>query len=278
MRNIVFRRTLTWQGCARARKRFVMTKDSDSYVRAIARGFEVIDTLGRSPGRHTLSEVAASAGLNRATARRILLTLASLEYCETDGRYFKLKPRVLSLGVAYLHALPYWGFAHRVLEDLRAEVKESCALAVLDNTDIVYLMRQPSRRILSTHLGIGSRLPAHLVSLGRVMLAYLPAAERDARLETLDLQRVTPKTIAGKRRLKAELQATAERGYAWVDGELDPAICGLAVPVRDADGQVHAALSVNTISGTLDMREAKARFLVPLQRAAQEIRAYNAFT
>ena len=252
-----------------------MAKESDGYVRAIARGFAVVEALGRPPGRHTLSETAALAGLNRATARRVLGTLVALNYCEAEGRYFRLRPRALALGFSYLGALPYWGYAHRVMEDLRSEVKESCALAVLDGAEIVYVMRQPSRRILSTNLGIGSRLPAHLVSLGRVLLSALPPDAREATLAKLEFKRLTPRTITQMRALKRDLALTAERGYAWVDGELDPAICGMAVPVRDATGQVQAALSVNTISGTVDEAAATARFLVPLKRAAQEIRAHS---
>lgn len=252
-----------------------MAKESDGFVRAIARGFAIVEALGQPPGRHTLAEVAGIADLNRATARRILATLVALNYCEADGRYFRLRPRALALGLSYLTALPYWGYAHRVLEDLRNDVKESCALAVLDGADIVYVLRQPSRRILSANLGIGSRLPAHLVSLGRVLLAALPAGTRDQFLATVELKKLTPRTIGQPRALKRELMLTGERGYAWVDGELDPAICGMAVPVRDAGGAVVAAISVNTISGTIDEAGARARFLVPLKRAAQEIRAHG---
>jgi IclR family pca regulon transcriptional regulator len=249
-----------------------MTKDSDGYVRAIARGFAVIEALGRAPGRHTLSEAAVHSGLNRATARRILATLVSLKYCEADGRYFRLRPRALGLGLSYLNALPYWGYAQRALEDLRNEIGESCALAVLDETDIVYALRLPARRILSANLGIGSRLPAHVVSLGRILLANLPAEERDNYLSNTAFKPFTPRTIVDPRRLGAELQRANERGYAWVDGELDPAICGIAVPVRDQSGNVVAAISINMISGTMNEAAAKKSFLVRLQKTAQDIR------
>lgn len=250
-----------------------VSKDSDGYVRAIARGLEVIEALGRAPGRHTLAEVADATDLNRATARRILSTLAALNYCEADGRYFRLRPRALALGMSYLSALPYWGQAQRVLEDLRADVKESCALAVLDGTEIVYVLRQPSRRILSANLSIGSRLPAHVISLGRVLLAGLPAEAREETLKAIDWQRFTDKTITSAKAMRRELDAIAERGYAWIDGEFDPAICGMAVPIRDAGGAVVAAVSVNAISGAIDEQGARERFLLPLRRAAQEIRA-----
>ncbi|OKO83020.1 IclR family transcriptional regulator C-terminal domain-containing protein [Bradyrhizobium sp. AS23.2] len=252
-----------------------MPKESDGYVRAIERGFALIEALGRSPGRHTLSEAADHAGLNRATARRMLATLVKLKYCEADGRYFRLRPRALGLGLSYLNALPFWGYAQRALEDLRNDIGESCALAVLDETDIVYALRLPARRILSANLGIGSRLPAHLVSLGRVLLANLPSDQREQYLATTPLKSVTPRTIIDTKRLARELQLTHERGYSWVDGELDPAICGIAVPIRDQGGSVVAAISINLISGTLNEAAAKKRYLVRLQKTAQDIRTQS---
>ena len=249
-----------------------MPKESDGFVRAIARGFSVVEALGRPPGRHTLSETAAAAGLTRATARRMLATLVALKYCEADGRYFSLRPRALGLGLSYLNALPYWGYAQRALEDLRNEIGESCALAVLDETEIVYALRLPARRILSANLGIGSRLPAHVVSLGRVLLAALPPEERQHYLATAELKQIAPRTVTNAAKLGEELARVEEQGYAWIDGELDPAICGIAVPVRDQAGHVVAAVSINTISGTVTEAEAKTKFLVALKRTAQDIR------
>lgn len=251
-----------------------MSKDSDGFVRAIARGFCIIEALGKPPSRHTLSEAAELAGLNRATARRILATLVSLKYCAADGRYFSLRP--LGLGLSYLNALPYWGYAQRALEDLRNEIGESCALAVLDERDIVYALRLPARRILSANLGIGSRLPAHLVSLGRVLLAALPPGARADYLVNAELEPVTPRTVTDRRRLADILSRVAEQGYAWVDGELDPAICGIAAPLRDQAGRVVAAVSVNTISGTLTEAGARKKYLVPLKKTAQDIRTQMA--
>ena len=258
---------------ALASREFAVAKDSDGFVRAIARGFAVVEALGRPPGRHTLSEVAVIAEVNRATARRVLATLVVLKYCEAEGRYFSLRPRALGLGLSYLNALPYWGYAQRALEDLRNEVGESCALAVLDETEIVYALRLPARRILSANLGIGSRLPAHLVSLGRVMLASLPRDKRAAYLSSVELTAVTARTVTDPVALDTQLDVVDAQGHAWVDGELDPAICGIAVPLRDHAGRVVAAISINTISGMVSEAQAKKKFLVPLKRTAQEIRS-----
>jgi IclR family pca regulon transcriptional regulator len=161
----------------------------------------------------------------------------------------------------------------QTLEELRNEIGESCALAVLDGTDIVYVLRLPARRILTTNLGIGSRLPAHVVSLGRVLLAGLSKGERDIQLSKIKFTRLTPRTIVDRSVLEKELERVAAQGYVWIDGELDPSICGISVPLRDNSRSVVAAISVSLISGTIDEATAKERYFILLKRAAEEIRA-----
>ena len=129
-----------------------------------------------------------------------------------------------------------------------------------------------ARRILSANLGIGSRLPAHIISLGRVLLAALPPDRREEVLAAIDYKAITPRTVTSAKKLAEELAKVEAQGYAWIDGELDPAICGIAVPVRDQAGNAVAAISINTVSGTVDEADAKKRFLVALQRTAQDIR------
>jgi len=250
-----------------------MSKETDSYVRSIARGFSVIEAMGSASGRHTLAEIARLTDLNRATARRVLLTLVSMNYVGTDNKYFYLKPRALKLGLSYLNTLSFWPVAQFALEDLKNEIGESCAIAVLDGHEIVYIGRLPARRIISASLGVGSRLPAHLVSLGRVLLTALSDEEKTNFLKNADLPEMTPKTITSPDALRSALLQVEESGYAWVDGELDPAICGISVPLRDLAGNVVAAISVSLISGSYTEEEAKEKFLLPLKRTAQEIRA-----
>lgn len=233
----------------------------------------MIEALGNPPGRHTIAEVATATNLTRATARRILSTLVRLNYCENDDeRHFKLRPRTLALGLAYLTALPFWGQAQRTLETLRDELKESTALAVLDRTEIIYIARYPARNILPVNLGPGSRLPAHLISLGRVLLAALPASQQVEVCTEIDFRPRTPKSIGTLVALRRDLNKVNSQGYAWVDGELDLAICGMSVPLTAQDGKVVAAISVNAVSGSLTQTQARSRFLSKLKEAAQEIR------
>ncbi|MGD9921513.1 MAG: IclR family transcriptional regulator C-terminal domain-containing protein [Pseudorhodoplanes sp.] len=247
--------------------------DSETYVRAFARGLSVIGAMGRGAPRKTIAEIADAIRLPRSVVKRLLLTLCEERYVVTNGRSFALTPKVLSLGLSYLYTQPYWPIAQPALEDLRSEVGESCSMGVLHGTEIVYVLRIPSRRILAMNLNIGSRLPAHQVSIGRVLLAALPEPDWREYVEAVAAAD-QPKEIAnGITDLRVQLNRVQQEGYAWVDGALDPAIAGLAVPVRDATGEVIAAINVSLIAGTCDEAEAVRRFLVPLRRAAEQIRA-----
>lgn len=250
-----------------------MADETEGYVRSIARGINVIEALGSSPGRHTMSEIAQLTELTRATVRRVLMTLVSLNYVSHDGKYYQLKPRALRLGLSYLNGLPFWPHAQFALEDLRNELGESCSIAVLDEAETVYIARLPARRLITANLGVGSCLPAHLVSLGRVLLAEANHDEQSHCLGMIDFSKVTPKSVGSDSELREILKVVRDTGYAWVDGELDPSVCGIAVPIRNLLGQVVASINVSLISGAYNEEEARNRFLVPLKRTAQEIRS-----
>lgn len=232
-----------------------MAKESDQFVSALARGLSVFRAFGEGAEELTLSEVAARTGLTRAGARRILLTLQGLSYAETNGRKFRLTPRVLELGYAYLSSMPFWRFAQSIVEQLVSRVGETASLAVLDIPDIVHVVRIQIHRILSGGASIGTRLPAHATSMGRVMLAALPEQELDHYLEEAKLQPVTQDTVTDKEMLRSILNDVRQQGYCYVAGEMEEHISGISVPVRDASGKVVAALNIsaNTSRVTRDI-------------------------
>ena len=134
------------------------------------------------------------------------------------------------------------------------------------------MLRVPSKHILATSLSVGSRLPAHAVSLGHVLLAHLDETALRRYFESVDLKAFTPRSLTSAAKLRQALEVVRQKGYAWVDGELDVAICGIAVPVRDGEGRAIAAINVSLISGAWDESSARKRFLVPLRHAAEQIR------
>lgn len=243
----------------------------DSYVQSLARGLEVIRSFSAESPRQTLTEVAERAGLTRAGARRILLTLQTLGYVHHDGRLFQLTPRMLDLGFAYLSSLPFWNLAEPVMEALVAEVKESCSAAVLDGTDIVYVLRVPTQKIMRINLGVGSRLPAYCTSMGRMLLAGLPEDELRKRL--LDSQPVahTQSTVVDIDDLMNRIAQVREQGWSLVDQELEEGLISMAAPIKDRQGQTLAALNISGQANRSNAQVMQDTMLGPLLSASQTI-------
>ena len=240
------------------------------FVQSLARGLAAIRTFDAGHPAQTLSDVARRAGLSRATARRVLHTLVELGYADGDGRLFRLRPKVLELGFAYLHGTGLWGAAQPAMVELVERVHESCSAAVLDGADIVYVARVPTRtRIMSITLGLGSRLPAHLTSMGRVLLAALPPPELDARLAA---PAPAPPPAGGATieadALRRAIARVRAQGFAIVDQELEPGLRSVAVPVHGPGGAVVAALNVGTHASRVTLEDLKGRILPALRETA----------
>ena len=150
---------------------------SADFVQSLERGLLVIRAFDAEHRELGLSEVARISGLTRAAARRFLLTLAKLGYVTFNDGRFSLTPRVLELGYAYLSSLTLPEVALPHMEALVAQVNESSSISVLDDTEIVYVARVPTSRIMRVAINVGTRFPAHATSMGRVQLAALSEPE-----------------------------------------------------------------------------------------------------
>ncbi|MFT4220696.1 MAG: IclR family transcriptional regulator C-terminal domain-containing protein [Microbacterium sp.] len=241
------------------------------FVQSLARGLAVIRAFDADHAELTLSEVARRADMPRAAARRFLRTLEALGYVESDGRGFRLTPRVLELGFSYLSALSLPEIVQPHLEALSREVDESVSAAVLDGADIVYIARVPTRRIMSVRITIGTRFPAFATSMGRVLLAGLPSAELDDVLAASALPALTARTVTGARALREAVARARDDGFALVDGELEPGLRSVAVPVRGRRGDVVAAVNVSTSATRDSVDHVLAEYLPRLRRTAAAI-------
>lgn len=246
-------------------------RPGDTYVQSFARGLAVLRSFGATAPAQTLSEAAERSGLTRAGARRILLTLQQLGYVESDGRLFRLTPKVLELGFAYLSSLPLWHLAQPSMEELVRDIRESCSAAVLEGDDIVYVLRVPAGKIMAINLGVGSRLPAHCTSMGRVLLAGLDDAALAGRLTTLRLEARTPRTLTDPAALRAELERVRRQGWALVDGELEEGLVSMAAPVVNRVGRVVAAINISGQSARTPVSQMLEQFLPKLLATAQRI-------
>ena len=243
----------------------------DSYVQSFARGLEVIRSFSAQAPQQTLSQVAERSGLSRAGARRILLTLLTLGYVESDGKLFRLTARILDLGFAYLSSMPIWNLAEPVMEELVAQVKESCSAAVLDGTDIVYVLRVPTHKIMRNTLGVGSRLPAYCTSMGRVLLADLPEDELLRRLDASDRRALTRHTVTDVAALLTMIQQVRKQGWCLVDQELEEGLISLAAPITNRAGRTIAAINISGQANRTNAREAQDRLLPALLHSARTL-------
>ncbi len=219
----------------------------------------------------TLSEVAEKTGLARAVVRRFLYTLVELGYVITDGKYFRLTAKILDLGYAYLSSFSLPKIAERFLEEVTLETKESSSASVLDGHEIVYVARVQTRRIMSVSLAIGSRLPAFCTSMGRVLLAHLPAETLEKYFKNLKFQRFTEKTICDPEDLRKELNTVFKQGYALVDQELEIGLRSLAVPVFASRTRAVAAINIGTQAARTSKTQVLQQFLPVLRKAAKNI-------
>jgi len=244
---------------------------SDSYVQSFARGLGVIRAFTADAPAQTLTEVAARTGLDRAGARRILLTLAQLGYVYQEGRLFRLTARTLDLGYAYLSTTPLWNLAEPIMEELVAEVHESCSVAVLDGAEMVYILRVPTSKIMTINLGIGSRLPAWCSSMGRVLLSGLPEARVDEILAASDLRAHTRHTVTDPKELKRLITEAKTQGYVTVSQELEEGLVSIAVPLLDRNGNVMAAMNLSGNASRVTAAQMTRKLLPRLQAAAERI-------
>ncbi len=246
-------------------------KPGDAYVQSFARGLEVIRSFSTEAPRQTLTEVAGRSGLSRAGARRILLTLETLGYVHNDGKLFSLTPRILDLGFAYLSSMPIWNLAEPVMEALVAEVKESCSAAALDGTDIVYVLRVPTHKIMSISLGVGSRLPAYCTSMGRMLLSALPEDEALKCLQASVLTARTKHTVTDVKELMAKIAQARKQGWSLVNQELEEGLVSMAAPITNRAGQTVAALNISGQANRTSAKAMQETMLPQLLKAAQAI-------
>jgi IclR family pca regulon transcriptional regulator len=246
---------------------------SNDFIQSLERGLAVINSFSRERNSQTLSEVAQQTGLTRATARRVLLTLAELGYVHQNNRSFSLTPRVLDLGYSYLSSFQVVELAQQSMERLVEEVKESSSMSVLDGNEIVYVARVPTKRIMTISLAIGSRLPAYPTSMGRVLLAGLTDAELDEYLTRTRLEQLTDHTLTDPDELRSTIEKTRIDGYALVDQELEEGLRSIAVPVRDGSGDVVAAMNLSTHAARRSVASMRSDLLPALRETAARIEA-----
>ena len=240
------------------------------FLEALARGLRVIEAFNRDRRPLTLADAARIVDLPRASVRRTLMTLVQLGYAATDGRLFRLTPRVLTLANAYLSSNAVSDIIQPALERLSTDVKEACSCAVLDGDDVVMIAHASPNRLIAVSAQIGLRLPATASALGRVVLSALDDATLDRFLARTKPARLTPATVVDKSEIRKAILKVRKDGYALVDQGVEAGFRSIAVPLCRADGRTIAALNIGAHSVPL---ETMRKSLLPkLTAAADELR------
>jgi IclR family pca regulon transcriptional regulator len=243
------------------------------YVQALKRGFDVILAFSVEAPVLTIADVAHRTGLTRAAARRYLFTLRDMGCVRQIQGAFALTARLLDLGFAYLSSLGLPAIAEPYMEGVVNLLHESCSMSVLEGRDIVYVARMPAKRIMSINLVVGSRLPAHATSMGKVLLAHIPPAELDAFFAAGPLEALSQHTTCDEGTLREILTKVRIQGWALANSESEEGVRSVAAPIRDRNDRVTAAINVSGHASRVSAAELRRVHLPVLLKAAAGISA-----
>jgi IclR family transcriptional regulator, pca regulon regulatory protein len=246
------------------------------WIAGLEKGLGLIECFGEEHSRLSVTQVAQLAGLARTAARRYLLTLVHLGYMATDGKLYWLTPRVLRLSQAYLSSSRLARIAQPYLQRLSQGVGEGAYLSVIEGDNIVYIARQGSSsdagRLQQIGYMLGTLVPAHVTAAGMIFLAFRQEIGLEQWLERAELKKLTIHSVTDKIIMRQRLLDVRLQGWAVSEQQLELMYRGIAVPVRDARGNVVAALSVTLHMGKETTTQATQRVLDVLSDTAASMR------
>jgi len=242
------------------------------WIAGIERGLRLLEAFSDATPRLTATQAGQRCGMTRTAARRHLLTLYHLGYLASDGKLYWLTPRVLRLGQGYLDSARLPRISQPFLQRIAAGTHENAYLSVLDGTDVVYVARNGPARAMNVGYVLGARVQAQLTAAGLLMMALQDDAFIEGWLATRDLKSFTSHTVVDPAQLKAHLTHIRGQGWALSEQQLELGYRGVAVPLRDAKGDVAGALSVTMPMGHEPSDAAVQRVLPVLRDTAQAMR------
>lgn len=248
-------------------------RGATDFIESLDRGLRVLELLGGGRQPMALSDIAKAADLPRATARRILFTFERAGFVESDGKLFRLTPRVLVLASSYLASNHVVSVLQPALDQLSSEAQEISSMAILDGNDVVFIARASPTRIFSAGIDVGYRLPAFCTSVGRVLLSRLPDDGLAAALKAMDPAPLTPFTVTDRKVLLKTIIADRAQGYSLVDREAEPGFRSISVPVRRYDGAIVAAINMGAHVDRVSASEMVERFLPLLRETAASVKS-----
>ncbi|HUE43206.1 MAG TPA: IclR family transcriptional regulator C-terminal domain-containing protein [Candidatus Sulfotelmatobacter sp.] len=241
------------------------------FVLSLARGLRVIEAFDSRPEGLSIADIARATELSRAAVRRLLITLELLGYIEATGRKYRLRHRVLHLGMSYLSSSSLAAVSQPTVQRITEELDESSSVCVLDGDEVLCVAGAVRRGLMSLDVTTGSRLPVHCTAAGRVLLAALPEDQLQAHLERIELKAVTAKTIVSREVLARDIRRVREQGFSVIDEELEAGIRAIAVPIVSKQGHTAASLGVGALASRVSLDELQTRFLPVLRDQSRAI-------
>ena len=246
--------------------------EDDQRLNVLGKALAVLEAVAGYPQGIGLPDLAARLRMPRQTVHRVLVQLeaAGLLLRDRPRERFTVGPRLTRLALAALVSNNSWAPVREVLQELVDETRETCNLGVLDGLDYIYVERIECEWPLRIHLEVGNRTPAHCLSGGKVLLAHLDPKQCARLLRSRKLVARTSRSIIRVADLEAELEQVRARGYGMNNQENFDGIVAVAVPVKDAEDRVVAALTMHGPLTRLSL-ESCVSSVPRLQQAAQRI-------
>jgi IclR family transcriptional regulator, pca regulon regulatory protein len=243
------------------------------FSHSLARGLAVIRAFGRDAPTLRITDVAARTGLDRAAARRFLLTLVDLNYVGVSGDLFYLRPSALDIGFSYLSSLDPNRLVQPFLNELTDKTRETSSFGILDDFQVRLLARSANNRILNFSIYLGERVPAYRTALGRVLLAGLPEDQFEAYWADLPQQLLMASASLDKTELRDGVAQVRARGWAIIEQTMGEGYAAIAVPIRDQAGQIIAAVNVMEYPPRTSTQTKLKKYLPLLKDYAQQIQS-----
>jgi len=238
-------------------------------INSIIRASHILKCLSGGKTHFKMSELARHVGLDRSTTYRILLSLERTGFVEKDEKAgtYSLGLAAFEIGNAYLSQMDLIQVSKPIMADLAQKVQETVHLAVLSDTEIVYVDKVDSPRSLGVMSKIGQRAPVYCTALGKTLLAFQPEDEQSRIIREIRLIPLTPRTITSKQKLAEELRKIRKQGYALDRREIEEDVECMGVPIRNHIGDVIAALSISGPQRKIDTPQEK-HFISEVVKAA----------
>ena len=221
-------------------------KQTGLTIQALSRGLGLLESVAARGGAGALAELCKDVGLHRSTAHHLLQTLVVHGYVSQDdaSRAYRLGPKVYRLASATWSEAQIAQLALPHLRELVRLTGETANLAIRKDDQAILLETVDGEGTLRVVDRIGAARPIHACAVGKVLLAFSPAAEHASIMKGLTLKAQTPRTIVERDKLSRELVKIRSAGYALDDEEMALGVRCIAAPVFALPGQIVAAVGV----------------------------------